>query len=217
VRPSQRLFWFLRVVTGLFVGAVVLSVQFSRDWETGWVMANTSYKSFSRALVKVDIGLHVGLAGVNVTLVGNPVNQVNETINYNEHFAWSFGADYDHSYDVKREITPSLNLLHDATCCWPLTPDLHLDGAGTHGEEVLMCLPMLCIAGLLCLMLGLGILILNSLQPEKLKLVFNLDEDKGEEEEVWDKSCRPAKHSSSARDVLMVPLGELCEVTATRL
>jgi len=26
------------------------------------------------------------------------VNQVNETINYNEHFAWSFDADYDHSY-----------------------------------------------------------------------------------------------------------------------
>lgn len=32
--------------------------------------ANTSYKSFSQALVDVDIGLHVGLAGVNVTLVG---------------------------------------------------------------------------------------------------------------------------------------------------
>ena len=26
------------------------------------------------------------------------MNQVNETINYNEHFAWSFDADYDHSY-----------------------------------------------------------------------------------------------------------------------
>lgn len=80
-----------------------------------------------------------------------------------------------------------------------------------------MCLPVLCVAGLLCLLLGLGVLILNSLQPEKLKLVFNLDEGRGEEEEVRDKSCRPAEPSSSARDVLMVPLGELCEVTATRL
>lgn len=26
------------------------------------------------------------------------MNQVNETIDYNEHFAWSFDADYDHSY-----------------------------------------------------------------------------------------------------------------------
>lgn len=30
---------------------------------------------------------------------GNPVHQLNETISYNEHFAWSFSADYDHSYD----------------------------------------------------------------------------------------------------------------------
>ncbi|NWX49570.1 DOXA1 factor, partial [Steatornis caripensis] len=98
IRGRRRLFWFLRVAMGLFVGAVVLTIQFTRDWETGWVTANTSYKSFSRALVSVDIGLHIGLAGLNVTLVGNPVNQVNETINYNEHFAWSFDADYDRSY-----------------------------------------------------------------------------------------------------------------------
>lgn len=31
-------------------------------------------------------------------LAGNPVNQLNETINYNEHFAWSFDTDYDQSY-----------------------------------------------------------------------------------------------------------------------
>uniref|UniRef100_A0A8B9VCD2 Dual oxidase maturation factor 2 n=1 Tax=Anas zonorhyncha TaxID=75864 RepID=A0A8B9VCD2_9AVES len=74
------------------------AVQFTGDWESGWVTANTSYKSFSSVMVKADIGLHVGLAGVNVTLLGDPVNQVNETIDYNEHFAWSFDADYDHSY-----------------------------------------------------------------------------------------------------------------------
>uniref|UniRef100_A0A663DPM6 Dual oxidase maturation factor 2 n=1 Tax=Aquila chrysaetos chrysaetos TaxID=223781 RepID=A0A663DPM6_AQUCH len=43
--------------------------------------------------VRVLLSLVVG-----VVIVGNPVNQVNETINYNEHFAWSFDADYDHSY-----------------------------------------------------------------------------------------------------------------------
>lgn len=37
--------------------------------------ANTSYKSFSRALVNVEIGLHIGLAGVNVTLVGECLSQ----------------------------------------------------------------------------------------------------------------------------------------------
>ncbi|XP_065703797.1 dual oxidase maturation factor 2 [Patagioenas fasciata] len=98
IRGRARLYWMLRVLLSLIVGVVIVTVQFTGDWETGWVTANTSYKSFSQALVNVDIGLHVGLAGVNVTLVGNPVNQVNETINYNEHFDWSFGADYDHSY-----------------------------------------------------------------------------------------------------------------------
>lgn len=42
-------------------------------------MANTSYKSFSRTLVKVDIGLHIGLAGVNVTLVGECTSQQDGT------------------------------------------------------------------------------------------------------------------------------------------
>ncbi|KAM6119235.1 dual oxidase maturation factor 2 [Pterocles gutturalis] len=98
IRGRARLYWTLRVFFSLFVGVVIVVVQFTGDWETGWVTANTSYKSFSHALVNADIGLHVGLAGVNITLVGNPVNQVNETINYNEHFAWSFSADYDHSY-----------------------------------------------------------------------------------------------------------------------
>uniref|UniRef100_A0A8C8EF52 DOXA1 factor n=1 Tax=Otus sunia TaxID=257818 RepID=A0A8C8EF52_9STRI len=98
IRGRVRLYWTLRVLLSLVVGVVIVAVQFTGDWETGWVKANTSYKSFSCALVKVDIGLHVGLGGVNITLMGNPVSQINETINYNEHFAWRFGADYDHSY-----------------------------------------------------------------------------------------------------------------------
>ncbi|NXH23236.1 DOXA2 factor, partial [Bucco capensis] len=98
IRGRARLYWTLRVLLSLLVGVGIVVVQFTGDWETGWVKANTSYKSFSHALVSVDIGLHVGLAGVNVTLRGNPVNQLNETISYNEHFAWSFDADYEHSY-----------------------------------------------------------------------------------------------------------------------
>uniref|UniRef100_A0A8C4UYK2 Dual oxidase maturation factor 2 n=1 Tax=Falco tinnunculus TaxID=100819 RepID=A0A8C4UYK2_FALTI len=98
IRGRARLYWILRVLLSLLIGVVIIVVQFTGDWETGWVTANTSYKSFSHALVNVDVGLHIGLVGVNITLVGNPVNQVNETISYNEHFAWSFDADYDHSY-----------------------------------------------------------------------------------------------------------------------
>ncbi|XP_069655710.1 dual oxidase maturation factor 1 [Haliaeetus albicilla] len=282
IRGRGRLFWFLRVVMALFVGAVVLTIQFTRDWETGWVRANTSYKSFSRALVNVEIGLHIGLAGVNVTLVGKPVNQVNETINYNEHFAWSFDADYDHSYSeglekglpspilyvaekftmqspcgVHRQYRISSHYasltLWMAFCTWLISillfsmPILLYGGYMLLLTATLMLFSLLfftarsapkcpiqfgpaslktdyggsfwltLVTGLLCLLLGLGIIILNSVQPEKLKLVFNLDEGKGEEEERWDKSSLPAEPSSSAQDVLMVPLGELCEVTATQL
>ncbi|KAM6125276.1 dual oxidase maturation factor 1 [Phoenicopterus ruber ruber] len=283
IRGRARLFWFLRVVMGLFVGVVVLTIQFSRDWETGWVTANTSYKSFSRALVNADIGLHIGLAGVNVTLVGNPVNQVNETINYNEHFAWSFDADYDHSYSEGLEKglpSPILYVAEKFTtqspcgvhrqyrisgryasltlwmafCTWLLSILLFSMPILLYGGYMLLLTAALMLfsllffftarntlkcpiqfgpaslktdyggsfwltlaTGLLCLLLGLSVIILNSVHPEKLKLVFNLDNEKGEEVEQQDKSCLPAEPSSSVQDVLMVPLGELCEVTATRL
>lgn len=282
IRGRGRLFWFLRVVMGLFVGAVVLTIQFTRDWETGWVTANTSYKSFSHALVNVDIGLHIGLAGVNVTLVGNPVHQLNETISYNEHFAWSFDADYDHSYDeglekglpspilyvaekftsqspcgVHRQYRISSHYasltLWMAFCTWLVSILLFSMPILLYGGYMLLLTAALMLfsllffftarstakcpirfgtaalktdyggsfwltlaTGLLCLLLGLGVIILNSVQPEKLKLVFNLDERKGEEEEGWDKPYLPANPSSSAQDMLMVPLSELCEVTATQ-
>ncbi|NXC16349.1 DOXA1 factor, partial [Corythaeola cristata] len=283
IRGRGRFFWFLRVVMALFVGAVVLTIQFTRDWETGWVTANTSYKSFSRALVNVDVGLHIGLAGVNVTLMGNPVNQINETINYNEHFAWSFDADYDHSYSeglerglpspilyvAEKFTTQSPCSMHRqyrvsghyasltlwmAFCTWLISILLFSMPILLYGGYMLLLTATLMLfsllffftarntpkcpiqfgpaslktdyggsfwltlaTGLLCLLLGLGVIILNSVRPEKLKLVFNLDKGKGEEEEGWDKSYLPAEPSSSMQDALMVPLGELCEVTATQL
>ncbi|MEQ2198586.1 hypothetical protein XENOCAPTIV_015056 [Xenoophorus captivus] len=49
---------------------------------------NATYKSFSNAVIQAEVGLHVGLYGINVTLRGNPIVQFNETINYNEMFSW---------------------------------------------------------------------------------------------------------------------------------
>ncbi|NXT99229.1 DOXA1 factor, partial [Buphagus erythrorhynchus] len=275
---------------------VFTAVQFTRDWETGWVQANTSYKSFSPVQVNIDIGLHIGLAGVNVTLKGNPVNQINETINYNEHFPWNFGADYDHSYNegLKKGLpSPILYVAEKfsmqspcamhrqyhiaghyksltlwlAFCTWLISILLFSMSILLYGGHMLLltatlilfsllffstmrntlkcpiqfgpvslktdygecfwltllgpsripavvsCVLSLCIAGLLCLLLGLGIIILNSVQ--KLKLIFSLD--KSSKEEVWDKSCLPAEPSCSAQDGLIVPSGELCHVTATQL
>ncbi|NWW74923.1 DOXA1 factor, partial [Climacteris rufus] len=282
IRGRGRLFWFLRLVLGLFVGAVVLTVQFTRDWETGWVQANTSYKSFSHLQVNADIGLHIGLAGLNVTLRGNPVNQINETIDYNEHFPWNFGADYEHSYSqglqkglpspilyvAEKFSTRSACAVHGqyriaghyasltlwlAFCTWLISILLFSMSILLYGGHMLLLTATLTLCsllfffnvrstpkcpiqfgpvslrmdygesfwltlgtGLLCLLLGLGVIILNSVQPEKLKLFFNLGKSSRGEEE-WDKSCLPAEPSCSAQDVLMVPLGELCQVTATQL
>ncbi|NWV18319.1 DOXA1 factor, partial [Origma solitaria] len=281
IRGRARLFWFLRLVFGLFVGAVVLTVQFTRDWETGWVQANTSYKSFSPVQVNADVGLHIGLAGVNVTLRGNPVKQINETINYNEHFPWNFGADYDRSYSeglekglpspilyvAEKFSTQSPCAVHRqyriashyaslilwlAFCTWLISILLFSMSILLCGGCMLLLTATLILlsllfffivrntpkcpiqfgpvslrtdygesfwltlaTGLLCLLLGLAIIILNSVQPEKLKLIFSLE--KSSEEEVWTKSCLPAEPSCSAQDTLMVPLGELCQVTATQL
>ncbi|XP_023773780.1 dual oxidase maturation factor 1-like isoform X2 [Cyanistes caeruleus] len=278
IRGRGRLFWFLRLVLGLFMGAVILTVQFTRDWETGWVQANTSYKSFSAAQVNADIGLHIGLAGVNITLRGNPVKQINETIDYNEHFPWNFGADYEHSYSeglekglpspilyvAEKFIRQSPCAVHRqyriaghyvsltlwlAFCTWLISIMLFSMSILLYGGHMLLVTATLILlsllffstarntlkcpiqfgpaslrtdygesfwltlaAGLLCLLLGLAIVILNSLQPEKLKLIFSLD--KSREEEVWDRSCLAAEPSCSVQDGLMVPLGELCHVSS---
>ncbi|XP_036041831.1 dual oxidase maturation factor 1 isoform X2 [Onychomys torridus] len=53
IRGKTRLFWMLRVVTSLFIGAVIL---------------------------------------------GTPVQQLNETINYNEEFTWRLGENYVEEY-----------------------------------------------------------------------------------------------------------------------
>ncbi|XP_058012576.1 dual oxidase maturation factor 2 [Ahaetulla prasina] len=99
IRGRARLYWLIRVISSLFIGGVIVAVHFSSDWETGKVAANTTYKSFSSAMVHADIGLHVGLSGVNITLVGKPVEQLNETINYNEEFSWWFGTNYDKQFE----------------------------------------------------------------------------------------------------------------------
>ncbi|XP_050834429.1 dual oxidase maturation factor 1-like isoform X2 [Serinus canaria] len=232
----RRLCWFLRLLLGLFVGAVILR---------------------------------------------NPVEQINETINYNEHFPWSFGADYEHSYSQglqKGLPSPILYvaekfswqspcgwhrryriaghyasaMLWLAFCTWLISILLFSMSILLYGGQMLLLTGTLILSslllfsttrntlgcpihfgpaslrtdygesfwlalatGLLCLLLGLGILILNAVQPQKLKLIFSLD--KRGEEEQWDKCWLPAQPSCSAQDGFMVPLGELCHGSATQL
>ncbi|XP_004709550.1 dual oxidase maturation factor 2 [Echinops telfairi] len=98
IRGHSRWFWLVRILLSLFIGAEIVAVHFSADWFVGWVSTNTSYKAFSAARVSAQVGLRVGLEGINITLTGTPVQQLNETINYNEKFSWRLGEDYEEEY-----------------------------------------------------------------------------------------------------------------------
>ncbi|XP_003791895.1 dual oxidase maturation factor 2 [Otolemur garnettii] len=98
IRGHSRWFWLVRVLLSLFIGAEIVAVHFSTEWFVGTVYTTTSYKAFSAERVRAHVGLQVGLEGVNITLTGTPVQQLNETIDYNEQFTWRLDEDYTAEY-----------------------------------------------------------------------------------------------------------------------
>uniref|UniRef100_A0A8C9ADN5 Dual oxidase maturation factor 2 n=1 Tax=Prolemur simus TaxID=1328070 RepID=A0A8C9ADN5_PROSS len=98
IRGHSRWFWLVRVLLSLFIGAEIVAVHFSAEWFVGTVSTSTSYKAFSAERIRARVGLQVGLVGVNITLTGIPVHQLNETIDYNEQFTWRLDADYAAEY-----------------------------------------------------------------------------------------------------------------------
>ncbi|KAJ8407722.1 hypothetical protein AAFF_G00267660 [Aldrovandia affinis] len=104
IRGKSRLFWTFRVLCSLFIGAVIVAVNFTSDWAAASLKANTTYKSFSNAYVSAELGLQVGLSGINVTLKGNPVIQLNETIDYNEMFQWTGSLDEVYTEALERGL-----------------------------------------------------------------------------------------------------------------
>ncbi|XP_040825087.1 dual oxidase maturation factor 1 isoform X1 [Ochotona curzoniae] len=146
IRGKTRLFWLLRVVTSLFIGAVVLAVNFSSEWSVGQISANTTYKAFSSQRIHAHVGLQVGLGGVNITLTGTPVQQLNETINYNEEFTWHLGQNYEEAYSralVKGLPDPVLYLAEKFT---PQSPCglHHLYRLAGHYASAMLWVAFLC-------------------------------------------------------------------------
>ncbi|XP_017672217.1 PREDICTED: dual oxidase maturation factor 1-like [Lepidothrix coronata] len=188
IRGRGRLFWFLRLVMGLFVGAVVLTIQFTRDWETGWVSLGAigplNRLAFCTWLISIL------LFSMSILLHGGYMLLLTAALIL-----------FSLLFFFTARNTPKCPI-------WFGPVSLKTD----YGESFWLTL----VTGLLCLLLGLGVIILNSMEPEKLKLIFNLDKKKGAEE-VWDKPCLLAEPSCSVQDVWMVPPAELSEVTATQL
>jgi len=74
----------------LFVGAVILETNFGGEWQVSVIHTRVQYTAYNGKMIDSYLGLHVGLRGINVTLVGIPIQQQNETINYNDHFNWEW-------------------------------------------------------------------------------------------------------------------------------
>ncbi|XP_062277526.1 dual oxidase maturation factor 1 [Scomber scombrus] len=116
IRGKSRLFWMFRIIISLFIGVVIVALNFTNDWAEARVTANATYKSFSNAVVNAEIGLHVGLYGINVTLKGNPVVQFNETIDYNEMFSWHDSIEEEYEEALEKGLpNPILYILEKFT------------------------------------------------------------------------------------------------------
>ncbi|KAM4675955.1 dual oxidase maturation factor 1-like [Discoglossus pictus] len=247
IRGKARIAWICRIVTSLFIGSVTLALNFTADWEVGSINTTTAYKSFSNAVVNADIGVHVGLSGVNVTLKGIPVHQINETINYNEQFVWSFGSDYNNYYDegLRRGLPNPIMYVAEkftqhspcglfaqyrisghyasvcmwvAFCSWLICNILFLMPVLIYGAYMTLVTAAFIIfslisfstvrnvsvcsiqfgndslkidyggsfwlslaTGLLCVIIGVLLIILDTFKPNTLKIFFNIIEEDGDD------------------------------------
>eukprot|EP00043_Microstomoeca_roanoka_P005848 m.58403 g.58403 ORF g.58403 m.58403 type:complete len:507 (-) comp13147_c0_seq1:547-2067(-) len=75
----------------IFLGWAILGSNFAYTWREGYVDATVPYRAGSAEHIHARIGLHVGLRGINVTLVGLPTRQHCQLINWNEQYLWSEG------------------------------------------------------------------------------------------------------------------------------
>ncbi|KAF6019331.1 hypothetical protein EB796_022359 [Bugula neritina] len=90
IRGRERIYCSIRVAVSLFLGACIILCNWGQYWETDQVHVTTQYKAFTNQTIEGTVGIRIGLRNVNITLKGDPENQIGERINYNERFWWSF-------------------------------------------------------------------------------------------------------------------------------
>ncbi|KAG1650826.1 Dual oxidase maturation factor 1 [Nymphon striatum] len=64
--------------------------NFGMGWESSEIATIVQYKAGRNSHINATIGIWFGLRGVNVTLKGQPMYQMGEQIDYNEHFSWAW-------------------------------------------------------------------------------------------------------------------------------
>ncbi|XP_062858468.1 dual oxidase maturation factor 1 [Trichomycterus rosablanca] len=175
IRGRSRILWTVRMFVSLFIGAVIVALNFTCDWAEGKLKANTTYKSFSNAVVNAEVGLHVGLHGINITLRGDPVVQFNETIDYNEMFTWSGVMDDDYDDALEKGLpNPILYIVEKFTLHSPCSLIYQYQHSGRFASatlwtafccwilaNVLLSMPVILYAG--CMMAATAAFIFFSL------------------------------------------------------
>ncbi|XP_077372321.1 dual oxidase maturation factor 1 [Festucalex cinctus] len=248
IRGKSRIFWLLRIILSLFIGAVIVALNFTDNWAEARMTTNATYKSFSNAVVHADVGLHVGLYGINVTLKGNPVVQLNETIDYNEMFTWRDTIEDDYKEALEKGLpNPILYIAEKFTLSSPCGLIFHYRHSGRYASatlwvafccwmlaNILFCMPVVLYAGymmlataafifisaaaftaimhapncvftigtvffeaeyslsfwlalatgVLCTVIGVLVVIMNFMLPEKMKEAFSEGVDSFEDEDI---------------------------------
>ncbi|XP_020514375.3 dual oxidase maturation factor 1 [Labrus bergylta] len=248
IRGKSRLFWTFRIIISLFIGVVIVALNFTCNWAEAKMTTNATYKSFSNAVVNAEIGLHVGLYGINVTLKGNPIVQLNETIDYNEMFRWHDTIEEDYEEALEKGLpSPILYIAEKFTLGSPCRLILQYRFSGRYASatlwtafcswllaNILFSMPVILYAGymmmataafiffsmasfsnissvpqcvfsigtdsfkteyshsfwlalatgLLCTIIGILVVILNFVMPEKMKEAFSVGVDSYEDEDV---------------------------------
>ncbi|XP_071795066.1 dual oxidase maturation factor 1-like [Asterias amurensis] len=94
IRGKNGIFAAIRFFIAAFIGATILLSLYGQDWESA-VQHNvtTQYRAFIKDEIEADIGVHIGLTNVNITLKGVPEYPQHgevkgERINYNERFTF---------------------------------------------------------------------------------------------------------------------------------
>lgn len=97
---KQTLLRYSAVFFMIFLGWAILGASFSYTWRQGTLTGDLPYRIGLADRVPMRLGLHVGLRGINITLVytGEPGtnrfrhgNGLVEIIQYNEQYLWSRG------------------------------------------------------------------------------------------------------------------------------
>ncbi|XP_043197075.1 dual oxidase maturation factor 1-like [Amphibalanus amphitrite] len=95
-RGKRRFFVLVRVTASIIIGLLLMLGNFGMEWEVATLKTRTPYKAYTSAeLEGAEVGMKLGLRGVNVTLYVDqdhiPMELKGEVINYNERFWWSWG------------------------------------------------------------------------------------------------------------------------------